>query len=58
MQLIVNVLVNDDFLGPWINRHGRGHKEFVVKMQDPMPSMFRGEDDWLRKNCSFVDDEE
>jgi len=29
VQYIINVLVNDDFLGSWINRHGRGHKEFV-----------------------------
>jgi len=33
VQLIINVLVNDDCLGSWISRHGRGRREFVC--QDP-----------------------
>ena len=56
VELIVNVVDNDDLSGSWINRHGRGRKQFVC--QDSMTSIFWGEDDWLRINCSIVDDDE
>jgi len=42
VELIVNVVDNDDLSGSWINRHGRGRKQFVC--QDSMTSIFWGEE--------------